>query len=87
MNTGTITEIIGPVVDVHFEKERPAIQEALVIEKGGEHGRIVLSSAAGLGESRLGQGRCQKGSGTDPPAGKSAGCRTINAASLCYNPR
>ena len=42
MNTGTITEIIGPVVDVHFEKDRPAIQEALVIEAQGEHKRIVL---------------------------------------------
>ena len=53
MNTGTITEIIGPVVDVHFEKERPAIQEALVIEKGGEHGRIVLEVASHIGLDRV----------------------------------
>ena len=27
MNTGTITEIIGPIVDVHFAEGRPAIGE------------------------------------------------------------
>ena len=53
MNTGTITEIIGPVVDVHFEKDRPAIQEALVIDAGGEHKRIVLEVASHLGMDRV----------------------------------
>ena len=53
MNTGTITEIIGPVVDVHFEKDRPAIQDALVIEAGKEHGRIVLEVASHLGMDRV----------------------------------
>ena len=41
MNTGTIKEIIGPVVDVYFEKDRPAIQDALVIEANDKHGKIV----------------------------------------------
>ena len=36
MNTGTITEIIGPIVDVHFPESRPAIREALSIEANGE---------------------------------------------------
>ncbi len=53
MNTGTITEIIGPVVDVHFEKDRPAIQDALVIEKNGLHGRIVLEVSTHLGLDRV----------------------------------
>lgn len=53
MNTGTITEIIGPVVDVHFEKDRPAIGEALVIAKGGEHGAITLEVASHLGLDRV----------------------------------
>lgn len=53
MNTGTITEIIGPVVDVHFEKDRPAIQEALVVEAAGEHGRLVLEVASHLGLDRV----------------------------------
>src|SRR3977135_2689750 len=53
MNTGTITEIIGPIVDVHFEKDRPAIQDALVIEKGEMHGRIVLEVSTHLGLDRV----------------------------------
>jgi len=53
MNTGTITEIIGPVVDVHFADSRPAIGEALVIEKAGEHGRITLEVASHLGLDRV----------------------------------
>ena len=53
MNTGTITEVIGPIVDVHFEKNRPAIQEALVIEAKGEHKRIVLEVASHLGMDRV----------------------------------
>ena len=50
---GTITEIIGPVVDVHFPEKRPAINDALVIEKGGAHGRIVLEVASHLGLDRI----------------------------------
>jgi F-type H+-transporting ATPase subunit beta len=50
---GTITEIIGPVVDVHFPERRPAIGDALVIEKGGEHKRIVLEVASHLGLDRV----------------------------------
>ncbi|HEX5774603.1 MAG TPA: F0F1 ATP synthase subunit beta [Candidatus Paceibacterota bacterium] len=53
MNTGTIKEIIGPVVDVHFEKDRPAIGEALAVDSGGEHGRIVLEVASHLGLDRV----------------------------------
>ena len=53
MNTGTITEVIGPIVDVHFEKDRPAIGDALVIEKGGEHARITLEVASHLGMDRV----------------------------------
>lgn len=53
MNTGTITEVIGPVVDVHFEENRPAIGEALIIPKGGQHGRITLEVASHLGLDRV----------------------------------
>ncbi|MDB5237341.1 MAG: synthase beta subunit [Parcubacteria group bacterium] len=53
MNTGTITEIIGPVVDEQFDTDRPAIQDALVIEKGEMHGRIVLEVSAHLGLDRV----------------------------------
>ncbi|HWU24426.1 MAG TPA: F0F1 ATP synthase subunit beta, partial [Candidatus Paceibacterota bacterium] len=53
MNTGTITEIIGPIVDVHFPENRPAIREALVIEKTDGHDRIVLEVASHLGLDRV----------------------------------
>lgn len=53
MNTGTITEVIGPIVDVHFEKERPAISDALIIEARGQHKRIVLEVASHLGLDRV----------------------------------
>ena len=53
MNTGTITEIIGPVVDVHFPEARPAIQDALVIDANDKHGKIVLEVAAHLGLDRV----------------------------------
>ena len=53
MNTGNITEIIGPIVDVHFPENRPAIQDALVIEKNDVHGRIVLEVASHLGMDRV----------------------------------
>ncbi len=50
---GTITEIIGPVVDVYFSEKRPAIGEALVIEKGDKHKKITLEVAAHLGLDRV----------------------------------
>jgi len=57
MNTGTITEIIGPVVDVHFPENRPAIREALVVEalsgENSSHERIVLEVASHLGLDRV----------------------------------
>lgn len=53
MNTGIIKEIIGPVVDVYFEKNRPAIQDALVIAANEKHGKIVLEVASHLGLDRV----------------------------------
>jgi len=53
MNTGTITEIIGPIVDVHFEESRPAIQDALVIKGNDMHGDITLEVASHLGLDRV----------------------------------
>ena len=50
---GTITEIIGPIVDVHFPERRPAIGDALVIEKGKSHARITLEVASHLGLDRV----------------------------------
>jgi F-type H+/Na+-transporting ATPase subunit beta len=53
MNTGTVTEVIGPIVDVHFPKDRPAIQDALVIAANDSHRRITLEVASHLGLDRV----------------------------------
>ena len=46
---GTITQVIGPVVDVHFEGELPAILSALHVENGS--GKLVLEVAQQVGEN------------------------------------
>ncbi len=48
---GTITQIIGPVVDVQFEAQVPAIRSAL--NYAGERGTIVLEVASHLGMNRV----------------------------------
>jgi F-type H+-transporting ATPase subunit beta len=55
MQTGTITQIIGPVVDVHFGGEGaiPALQTALVINR--KEGALTLEVAQHVG---LGRVRC-----------------------------
>ncbi|MBI5405422.1 F0F1 ATP synthase subunit beta [Candidatus Kaiserbacteria bacterium] len=50
---GIITEIIGPVVDVHFKESRPNIGDALIVEKNEAHGRLTLEVAAHLGLDRI----------------------------------
>ena len=50
---GTITEIIGPVVDVHFGENRPAVGDALVVERSGTHGKLTLEVASHLGMDRV----------------------------------
>ena len=53
MKNGIITEIIGPIVDIHFKESRPAIADALVIEKNDLHGRLTLEVASHLGLDRV----------------------------------
>src|SRR3989344_2282706 len=50
---GTITQIIGPIADVHFADKRPAIGDALVIEAGKGHGKITLEVASHIGLDRV----------------------------------
>jgi F-type H+-transporting ATPase subunit beta len=47
---GTITQIIGPVVDVRFDEKLPAIKSALEVK--GKDGKIVLEVAQHLGLNR-----------------------------------
>ena len=48
---GRITQVIGPVVDVHFEDHLPAILNALETDNQGN--RLVLEVAQHLGESTV----------------------------------
>jgi F-type H+-transporting ATPase subunit beta len=50
---GNITEIIGPVVDIHFAESRPAIGDALVVEGNDRHGKLTLEVASHLGLDRV----------------------------------
>lgn len=48
---GTITQIIGPVVDVSFPGEPPAIYSALIVER--KEGNLTLEVEQHLGEGQL----------------------------------
>jgi F-type H+-transporting ATPase subunit beta len=50
-NIGTITQVMGAVVDVRFEADLPNILNALHVESGGR--RLVLEVAQHLGESEV----------------------------------
>ena len=51
MEQGTVKQIVGPVVDVHFERTLPPVETALVIEKN-DGGRTVLEIAQHIGLRR-----------------------------------
>ncbi len=56
MNKGKIVEVIGPVLDVKFEKELPAIYNALEIEIPQEDGksmRLVAEVQQHLGDNKV----------------------------------
>src|ERR1700712_485054 len=50
-NVGRITQVIGAVVDVHFDGELPAILSALETRNNGN--RLVLEVAQHLGENTV----------------------------------
>ncbi len=51
MNKGTITQIIGPIVDVHFEGGVPALQNALKVQNGDT--TLTLEVAQHIGLDRV----------------------------------
>lgn len=51
MHKGKIVTINGPIVDIEFSGELPAIYDALAIERGGE--RLVLETAQHISENRV----------------------------------
>lgn len=56
-NQGTITQVIGPIVDVHFTDEIPALQHALTVVKPGVDGAsdetLTLEVAQHVGLDRV----------------------------------
>lgn len=52
MKTGTITQIIGPVVDVYFKEGVPELQNALTVKKE-DGSQIVLEVAQHIGLDRV----------------------------------
>lgn len=52
-NTGRITQIIGPVIDIAFENNLPAIRNALVVKSADGSRDIVLEVASHLGMSEV----------------------------------
>ena len=52
MNTGTITQIVGPIVDVHFPEGVPALLNALIITKE-DTSTITLEVAQHVGLDRV----------------------------------
>ena len=52
MNKGKITQIIGPVVDVEFEKELPEIRHALEVTNAAGH-KLVLEVAQHIGGKQV----------------------------------
>lgn len=52
MKTGTITQIIGPIVDVHFEEGVPEILNALTIARDGQE-TLTLEVAQHIGLNRV----------------------------------
>ncbi len=51
MNKGKVTQIIGAVVDVEFEKELPALRNALEVEFNGK--TLVLETAQHIGGNQV----------------------------------
>jgi F-type H+-transporting ATPase subunit beta len=52
MNTGKITQIIGPVIDIAFENHLPAIKNALTVKNGNETITLEVAQHLGLSEVR-----------------------------------
>ena len=52
MKTGTITQIIGPIVDVHFEGGVPALLNALKVQNGDSTLTLEVAQHIGLGRVR-----------------------------------
>src|SRR3989344_2004717 len=50
---GIIKQIVGPVIDVYFEDNVPAIKNALIVEASGEKKKVVLEVSQHIGLNRV----------------------------------
>src|SRR4030066_1279147 len=59
MNEGKISQVIGAVVDVEFEKQLPRIRDAMKIDEAGDPSKgipeihVTLETAIHLGENKV----------------------------------
>ena len=80
--TGHISQIIGPVVDVHFEPDEsscllPAIHEALsIVRKDGRE--LIVEVQQHIGEDTV------RTVAMDSTDGLSRGMKAVQADSLCF---
>ena len=90
-NIGSVSQVLGAVVDVQFEGELPNIMNALECDNGGN--RLVLEVAQHLGESTVrtiamdtteGLVRGQKVSDTGTPIQMPVGPETLGRICLLY---
>lgn len=61
-NIGKIVQVIGPVVDIHFEGHLPSLLNAIEIENTHTSSRLVVEVAQHIGDDRV---RCIAMDGTD----------------------
>lgn len=61
-NIGKIVQVIGPVVDIHFEGHLPALLNAIEIENKHTSSKLVVEVAQHIGDDRV---RCIAMGGTD----------------------
>lgn len=61
-NIGKIVQVIGPVVDIHFEGHLPSLLNAIEIENTHTSSRLVVEVAQHIGDDRV---RCIAMGGTD----------------------
>jgi F-type H+-transporting ATPase subunit beta len=52
-NIGKVARVVGPVIDVKFDGELPAILNALEIDRGSKESKLVLEVAQHLGENTV----------------------------------
>lgn len=62
MNKGTVKQVIGPVVDIHFDEEIPALLNAIEIKNPQNNERLIVEVAQHIGEDTV---RCIAMASTD----------------------